>query len=109
VVSLHGTAFPVAAGGKVPAGPGNNLVLDDRMSPHRARPLLYDEICRLQGHPQVVIDELRRLLPHDIVHQERLAGRGPARAAAAVAEQRVLEASAPERVMGLTENERARL
>jgi hypothetical protein len=71
VISLHGTAFPVAVGGKGPAGAGNNLVLDDRMSPHRVRPLLYDEICRLQGHPQVVIDELGRRLPHDIAKQAR--------------------------------------
>jgi len=107
VISLHGTAFPVAVGGKGPAGPGNNLVLDDRMSPHRVRSLLVDEICRLQGHPQVVIDELGRLLPHDSAQQARLAGRGPARAAAAVAVQRVLETSAPERLSDGPDRKRA--
>ena len=96
VVSVHGTAFPVTVSGKGPAGSGNNLVLDERMNPHRIRPLLVDEICRLQGHPQVVIDELERLLPYDVARRAGLAGRGPARAAAEAAVLRALEASDPE-------------
>ena len=107
VVTLDGTAFPVAAAGKGPAGPGNNLVLDDRMSPHQIRPLLFDEICRLQGHPQVVVDELERLLPHDIARRAGLAGRGPARTAAEAAVLRALEASDPECRSGGPDGEQA--
>ena len=107
MVSVHGTAFPVTVGGKGPAGSGNNLVLDERMDPHRIRPLLFDEVCRLQGHRQVVIDELERLLPHDVARRARLAGRGPARAAAEVAVHRALESSDPERRSGGPDREQA--
>jgi len=92
VASIDGPSNQLVAASSAPSGPGNIVILDDRLAPPRARWLLDDECFRVQGLEDAVYESVRRQLPNDEARRAGLAGRGVATVMAAEMVRRALEA-----------------